>query len=121
MLEVAYEDAMPWPIAADGAGHSLFLANPDYGEDSVRAWEASSMLGGSPGTFDPLFESPYRDVLINEYLAPYRPARYGLCRIVQCRNAGGGHFRMRPGQHADYERVFCTARYNSATRGPRIL
>ena len=39
-----------WPPAADGAGHSLVLARPDYGENSPLAWSASYAAGGSPGT-----------------------------------------------------------------------
>jgi hypothetical protein len=67
--EVNYDDELPWPIAADGSGHSLQLAKPDYGEGSVRAWQASAHVGGSPGTFDPLPDSPLRSVVINEFLA----------------------------------------------------
>ena len=69
LLEVDYEDQLPWAIAADGAGHSLQLASPDYGEESVRAWKASSYVGGSPGRMDPVVEDPLRNVVINEYLA----------------------------------------------------
>jgi hypothetical protein len=68
ILEVTYEDELPWPIGADAAGHSLQLARPDYGEGSVRAWEASAFVGGSPGKKDPLPSSALRKVVINEYL-----------------------------------------------------
>ena len=54
VLEVNYDDASPWPAAADGAGHSLILARASYGENDVRAWEASHAIGGSPGVTDPL-------------------------------------------------------------------
>jgi len=69
LLEVNYEDQMPWPIAADGAGHSLQLARPDYGERSVDAWSASAEVGGSPGRADPEIEDPLDAVVINEFLA----------------------------------------------------
>ncbi len=69
LLEVKYEDQMPWPIAADGAGHSLVLARPDYGENSVYAWSASAEIGGSPGRADPEVEDPLDAVVINEFLA----------------------------------------------------
>ena len=69
VLEVNYDDELPWPIEADGAGHSLHLAKPDFGEGSVRAWDASAFVGGSPGKMDPLSVHPLRDVVINEYLA----------------------------------------------------
>ncbi len=68
-LEVEYDDAPPWPIAADGAGHSLVLARPSYGENDVRAWAASEFRGGSPGTMDPTVPSPETSVVINEFLA----------------------------------------------------
>ena len=70
LVEVIYEDRPPWPIAADGAGHSLLLASPDYGIDDIRAWTASAYAGGSPGTVDPFVRpEPQRTVVINEYLA----------------------------------------------------
>ena len=53
VLTVEYEDRAPWPVAADGAGHSLFLANPSYGENDVRAWEISQLVDGSPNADDP--------------------------------------------------------------------
>ena len=52
VLEVNYDDTVPWPAAADGTGHSLILARPSFGEDDVRAWEASHSIGGSPGETD---------------------------------------------------------------------
>jgi hypothetical protein len=68
-LEVSYEDNPPWPVAADGAGHSLVLARPSYGEDDPRAWTASELIGGSPGDVDAIRPTPLRNVLINEFLA----------------------------------------------------
>src|SRR5262249_22049431 len=32
LLTVPYANPPPWPVAADGVGHSLVLANPTYGE-----------------------------------------------------------------------------------------
>lgn len=69
LLEVDYQDQMPWPVAADGAGHSLQLARPDYGERSVDAWAASAEVGGSPGRADPKLVDPLDAVVINEFLA----------------------------------------------------
>ncbi|HEY5911014.1 MAG TPA: lamin tail domain-containing protein [Verrucomicrobiae bacterium] len=68
LLEVNYQDQMPWPVAADGAGHSLQLARPDYGEGSVEAWSASALVGGSPGRADPEVNDPLDAVVINEFL-----------------------------------------------------
>jgi Lamin Tail Domain/CotH kinase protein/Carbohydrate binding domain/Immunoglobulin domain len=69
VLEVTYSDQPPWPAAADGAGHSLVLARPSYGENNPRAWEASAAKGGSPGGPDPVPNGPLENVVINEILA----------------------------------------------------
>ncbi|HEY2951819.1 MAG TPA: lamin tail domain-containing protein [Verrucomicrobiae bacterium] len=69
MLEVNYQGKNPWPIAADGAGHSLVLARPSYGEGSPRAWSASDSIDGSPGKPEPFTANPLRSVVINEFLA----------------------------------------------------
>ncbi|MCX8157827.1 MAG: lamin tail domain-containing protein, partial [Verrucomicrobiae bacterium] len=69
MLEVTYRDQPPWPVAADGTGHSLVLARPSYGENSPLAWAASDQLGGSPGRWDPVTPEPLRAVVINEFMA----------------------------------------------------
>jgi len=69
LLEAHYSDGRAWPSAADGAGHSLVLARPSFGEADVRAWEASTYAGGSPGNVDPVSTSPEQNILINEILA----------------------------------------------------
>ena len=58
----------PWPVAADGTGHSLVLANPTYGEGDPRAWDISDVVGGSPGRMEAFHPSPLRSVVINEIL-----------------------------------------------------
>jgi hypothetical protein len=68
-LEVEYSDNPPWPVSADGAGHSLVLARPSYGENDPRAWAACEFIGGSPGTLDPTVPAPETRVVINEFLA----------------------------------------------------
>lgn len=69
LLEVNYKDGPPWPVAADGTGHSLVLARPSYGENDPRAWDASDAIDGSPGRQDPFPSDPMRNVVINEFLA----------------------------------------------------
>ncbi len=69
MLQVDYGDSAPWPVAADGAGHSLVLARPSRGENNPAAWSASDAVGGSPGRLDPVTPDPLRAVVINEFLA----------------------------------------------------
>ncbi len=69
VLEVHYSDDSPWPVAADGTGHSLVLARPTFGENDPRAWAASAVKGGSPGAADPVPVGPLENVVINEVLA----------------------------------------------------
>jgi hypothetical protein len=68
LLTVPYTDTFPWPVAADGTGHSIVLANPSYGEDDPRAWTISDIVGGSPGQMECFHPSPLRNVVINELL-----------------------------------------------------
>ncbi|MBP8259618.1 MAG: lamin tail domain-containing protein [Verrucomicrobia bacterium] len=72
-LEVEYADRDPWPVAADGAGHSLALKRPSLGEGNPLAWGPSDSIGGSPGRIDPWEPDPARTVLINEFLARTDP------------------------------------------------
>ena len=69
VLEMNYSDQPPWPVAADGTGHSLVLSRPSYGENNPRAWAASAFKGGSPGAADPLPVGAQENVVINEILA----------------------------------------------------
>src|SRR6185503_7166486 len=66
VLEVNFSDQPPWPVAADGAGHSLVLARPSFGENNPQAWAASAVKGGSPGTRDPIPAGALENVVINE-------------------------------------------------------
>jgi hypothetical protein len=68
LLTVPYTDVYPWPVAADGTGHSIILANPTYGEGDPRAWDISDVIGGSPGQADTFTPGPLRNVVINEIL-----------------------------------------------------
>ncbi len=68
LLTVPYSNVYPWPVAADGAGHSIILANPTYGEGDPRAWDISDVIGGSPGQMDVFTPGPLRNVVINEIL-----------------------------------------------------
>ena len=68
LLTVPYSNVYPWPVAAQGTGHSIVLANPTYGEGDSRAWDISDSVGGSPGQMDGFTPSPLRNVVINEIL-----------------------------------------------------
>jgi hypothetical protein len=69
LLTVPYSNVYPWPVAADGTGHSLVLAKASYGEEDPHAWDLSDVIGGSPGLADSFHPDPLRDVRINEILA----------------------------------------------------
>ncbi len=69
LFEVPYSDQPPWPVGADGGGHSLALKRPTYGLADPRAWAISDRVGGSPGQFDSFSPAALRNVCINEILA----------------------------------------------------
>ena len=50
LVRLDYEDDGHWPLAADGLGHSLVLANGDQTVNDWRAWKASERPDGTPGT-----------------------------------------------------------------------
>jgi regulation of enolase protein 1 (concanavalin A-like superfamily) len=68
LLTVPYSSTYPWPVAADGTGHSIVLAKPSYGEGDPRAWDISDVVGGSPGQMDGFTPGSLRNVVINEIL-----------------------------------------------------
>jgi hypothetical protein len=69
-LQMDFGTRHPWPVAANGSGHSLVLSNPSYGEADPRAWSPSAARGGNPGAMDPLPSvDAARNVVFNEVLA----------------------------------------------------
>ncbi|MCP4846521.1 MAG: hypothetical protein GY899_01060 [Verrucomicrobiaceae bacterium] len=52
--DFTYNDRVPWPVSADGQGHSLVLIAPELGPDHGLAhnWRSSVLPGGSPGEGD---------------------------------------------------------------------
>lgn len=69
LLEVNYRGGPPYPVGADGAGHSLVLTRASYGEGDPRAWGISDTIDGSPGKDDAFGSDRLRSVVINEFLA----------------------------------------------------
>lgn len=69
VLELEYDDADGWPLAADGFGHSLVPARPSLGEADPGAWRASSRPGGSPGRDDPDPDPSFSGLVLNEVVA----------------------------------------------------
>jgi hypothetical protein len=66
-----YNDKHPWPVAADGNGHSLTLIAPATNPDHAlpENWRASGSAGGSPGSGDavPFAGNPDADSNGNGY------------------------------------------------------
>ena len=48
-----YDDRHPWPVSADGAGHSLVLADTSRAIDDYRVWRASAGANPTPGSPEP--------------------------------------------------------------------
>jgi hypothetical protein len=69
VFEMTYSGDPPYPVAADGGGHSLVLGRPSYGERDPRAWMASERIGGTPGAAETAPPIAERFVVINEVLA----------------------------------------------------
>jgi len=88
LLEVNYGSAPPWPVAADGGGHSLVLARPSYGEDDSRAWAASGRVGGSPGAMEAIRADPQAGVCINEILVGAGELQAGFIELYNHNNTG---------------------------------
>jgi hypothetical protein len=77
-----YSDGRGWPVAANGAGHSMVPLDPALAGQASGAldypgnWRPSAYLGGSPGRDDP--PPPAATVVLNEVTAHtdyYDPAR----------------------------------------------
>lgn len=86
LFELEYRDKDPWPLAADGSGHSLALVHPSYGEADPRAWSASARPGGSPGAWEYADRQSRRQVRLNELLG--RAGATGPGPFVELFNSG---------------------------------
>jgi len=71
IVEFTYTDGRGWPVASQGAGHSMVPvasavdAESSGSLDYCGNWRASAYAGGSPGAADP----EIRDVVLNEIVA----------------------------------------------------
>ncbi|HXJ60628.1 MAG TPA: lamin tail domain-containing protein [Verrucomicrobiae bacterium] len=88
LLEIEYSNQPPWPAAADGAGHSLVLTRPSYGENRPQAWGISDRVGGSPGAYDAINvgRSPQSSIRINEFLANSEPPNVDFIELYNDSN-----------------------------------
>lgn len=85
--EFTYSSQIPWPAAADGAGHSLVCLRPSYGEEDVRAWGPSELIGGSPGFDDPVVPHPWKGAVINEFVAVGSATIPGFIELYNASNS----------------------------------
>jgi hypothetical protein len=66
MMAVAYTDAAPWSLAADGDGPSLELLDPMGDTSAAANWRASFYAGGTPGSERETLSGDYnRDRVVN--------------------------------------------------------
>lgn len=86
-LEFTYGTEAPWPVAPDGAGHSLTLVRPSYGLSDARAWGSSEQIGGSPGRFDTVVANPQATVFLNEFLIHPGPTQAAFLELYNHANA----------------------------------
>ena len=64
---ITYDNGRGWPVAADGAGHSLVpLTDQPRLQDYGGNWRCSAFIDGSPGAADPMLP---RSVVLNEFMA----------------------------------------------------
>ena len=60
---MSYDDRQPWPVAADGAGHSLILTDTSFAIDDYRVWSSGPPTPG----FSPILnaEEPFQNPEVN--------------------------------------------------------
>lgn len=90
LISFTFNDARGWPLAADGAGHSMVpktsaLPNEaagalDYGDN----WRMSYAIGGSPGKAD---SEPTASLVINELYANASPGQTEWIELFNTANA----------------------------------
>jgi hypothetical protein len=64
VISFRYDDVMPWPVSADGTGHSLILAKQGGDPEEASTWSASTYIGGTPGRPDEVQISPADPTLV---------------------------------------------------------
>lgn len=83
VLSVSYGNSGLWPVAANGGGYSLVLAEPSGDPDDPLSWRASVAQNGSPGAGD-VFPPPPAGVVISEVSAASSP------QWIELYNSGPG-------------------------------
>ena len=76
---LTYDENSPWPEAANGAGYSLELSDPDLENSAAQSWAASTIIGGTPGAVNSVITSvnspkdqlPKSHILYQNYPNPF--------------------------------------------------
>ena len=72
MDSIEYDDALPWPLAADGRGPSLAKIDPRTTSSPAEHWTSSRVVGGTPGAAnfaEAVGPPPQASLTINEVAA----------------------------------------------------
>jgi hypothetical protein len=64
IISFRYNDGMPWPVSADGTGHSLILARLGGDPEQASTWASSTFIGGTPGGPDQVQAEPEDPTLV---------------------------------------------------------
>ena len=74
ILDFTYNDALPWPVEADGGGYSLTLKNPSSLSNLTLAesWRVSAQTNGSAGLSDALLPANFPNLI--DYALTVPPA-----------------------------------------------
>ncbi len=99
LAEFTYNDGRGWPLAADGAGHSLVpldsaVADEPYGSLKYGGnWRASTYIGGSPGQDNP---AAITSVVISEIMAhtDYNAPPYDSNDWIELYNTSGSSVNL---------------------------
>ena len=74
LCELNYRAGGKWPVAANGTGHSIIVANANRKIDDWRNWQLSPRNGGSPGNSD----TPPSNIGLYSTVAPVEAASFGI-------------------------------------------
>ncbi len=83
-FSISYNDASPWPVAADGHGFTVVPRGTVFNSGDGHDWRASAAIGGSPGADDPAISIP--ELVITEVLSN---ASASLTDMVEIHNPTG--------------------------------
>lgn len=63
-ISFRYNDAFPWPVSADGTGHSIIRSKMAGDPEEGTTWAPSTLIGGTPGAPDQIQVEPEDPTLV---------------------------------------------------------